>query len=261
MGCGPGRPAQRSPGQCPKVVLLFEKYIRLPEPKIVLTRPNWNSCLGALALAVAPAANAAELCVKCTEPDASYACVIGGADYTTVDTITKLYCITALAKVGPHASCAVDRNSSPPCQGERREFPIPAGFGGLTTDHPAQQDAAAPPGSVPGQDAGASEHGLPANGTAMQPGDPEAGRLRAPTNGEVAGQPSQHDAAADTPPKTVQEMVEKSAKQAGDSLADTGKTAGDAAKSAGSALGKAGNAVGTAAKNSWKCLSSFFSNC
>jgi hypothetical protein len=54
-------------------------------------------------------------------------------------------------------------------------------------------------------------------------------------------------------------MVEKSPVSA--SLAETQKTAGNAAKSAGTALEKAGSAVGSAAKTSWKCLSSFFSNC
>jgi hypothetical protein len=56
-------------------------------------------------------------------------------------------------------------------------------------------------------------------------------------------------------------MVEKSAKSAGAGLNETQKSAGEAAKSASTALEKAGSAVGGAAKNSWKCLSSFFSNC
>jgi hypothetical protein len=73
------------------------------------------------------------------------------------------------------------------------------------------------------------------------------------------GAPPPERAAGDKPPKTVQEMVEKSSVSAG--LAETQKTAGNAAKSAGTALEKAGSAVGSAAKTSWKCLSSFFSNC
>jgi hypothetical protein len=72
-------------------------------------------------------------------------------------------------------------------------------------------------------------------------------------------EPLPQQAASDAPPKTVQEMVEKSSVSA--SLAETQKSAGKAAKSAGTALEKAGSAVGSAAKSSWKCLSSFFSNC
>jgi hypothetical protein len=188
-------------------------------------------CVASLVL-FSGTAGAAELCVKCTGPDASYDCVVNGSG--SADTVTKLYCITALAKVGPHASCAIDRNSVSPCQGERKEFTIPAGIDGALGGAP-QKDAStgapevAPNGVIP---AGVPEH----------PNE----------------QPSQH-AASDAPPKTVQEMVEKSSVSA--SLAETQKTAGKAAKSAGTALEKAGSAVGTAAKTSWKCLSSFFSNC
>jgi hypothetical protein len=67
--------------------------------------------------------------------------------------------------------------------------------------------------------------------------------------------------AKDAPPKTVQEMMENGAKSAGDGFSETQKSAGKAAKSTTTALEKAGLAVGSAAKTSWKCLSSFFSNC
>jgi hypothetical protein len=59
----------------------------------------------------------------------------------------------------------------------------------------------------------------------------------------------------------MQELVEKSAKSAGDGISNTQKSASEAAKSASTALEKAGSAVGDAAKSSWRCLSSFFSNC
>jgi hypothetical protein len=83
----------------------------------------------------------------------------------------------------------------------------------------------------------------------------------APDDAGAADQKLPEDAVGDTPPKTVEEMMEKSAKSAGDSFAQTQKSAGDVAKSASTALGKAGSAVGNAAETSWKCLSSFFSNC
>jgi len=56
-------------------------------------------------------------------------------------------------------------------------------------------------------------------------------------------------------------MMENGAKSAGDGFSETQKSAGKAAKSTTTALEKAGLAVGSAAKTSWKCLSSFFSNC
>jgi len=193
-------------------------------------------CIAALVL-LAGSAQATDICVKCTGPDASYDCVVNGS--ASADTVTKLYCITALAKVGPHASCAIDRASVSPCQGERREFTIPAGVEG-------------PFGGPSEQNANAGAPVLPPNG--------------APTNGvpqisgqEPADEQAPAQAASDGPPKTVQEMVEKSPVSA--SLNETQKSAGDAAKSAGTALEKASSAVGSAAKTSWKCLSSFFSNC
>lgn len=189
-------------------------------------------CVASLVL-FSGTAGAAELCVKCSGPDASYDCVVNGSG--SADTVTKLYCITALAKVGPHASCAIDRNSVSPCQGERKEFTIPAGIDGAL-------------GGAPQKDASTGAPEVAPNNGVIPAGVPE----------HPNEQPSQH-AASDAPPKTVQEMVEKSSVSA--SLAETQKTAGKAAKSAGTALEKAGSAVGTAAKTSWKCLSSFFSNC
>src|SRR6185312_7559602 len=162
---------------------------------------------------------------------------------SAADTVTKLYCITALAKSGSHARCAIDRNSTAPCQGERKEFAIPTGLDGVL-------------GGAPQQNA-ATQNGEPS--AASVPGTSVT--AVAPDDAGGAGQKVPGEAVSDAPPKTVQEMMEKSAKSAGDSLAQTQKSAGDAAKSAGSALGKAGSAVGSAAKTSWKCLSSFFSNC
>lgn len=189
--------------------------------------------LSVASLALLPGiAMAAEMCVKCSDPDASYDCVLNGAN--SADTVAKLYCITALAKVGPHGSCAIDRNSVSPCQGERKEFTIPASTDGVWGDAP-QHDAAT---------------------DTLRPQDRAS---PGPDAEHPHGEPPPEQAASDAPPKTVQEMVEKGSVSAG--LAETQKTAGNAAKSAGTALEKAGSAVGSAAKTSWKCLSSFFSNC
>jgi hypothetical protein len=181
------------------------------------------------------AAVAAEICVKCTGPDANYDCVVNKSG--PVDTVTKLYCITALAKAGPHASCSIDRNTTAPCQGERREYTIPAGLDGALGGGAPQQEANAPATNSP---------------TANAPVIPPSATV--PPNNAAGTSPDQQppQTTSDTPPKTVQEMMEKS---------DTSKSAGNAAKSATTALQKAGSAVGSAAKTSWKCLSSFFSKC
>lgn len=207
-------------------------------------RSVWIAVLGMTAPFTA---RATELCVKCKGPDAVYSCIVGnGHSDASLDTVAKFYCITKLAKAGSHASCAIDRSASPPCPGERKELPIPAFLNGALEDHAEPQSTSTP--SV-------DRH----NGDAHQVAAPPP-----------AGQPDQLDAAhtqpaeqppPENPPRTVQEMVEKGAKSAGDGLSETQKTAGDAAKSASTALEKAGSAVGGAAKSSWKCLSSFFSHC
>jgi hypothetical protein len=202
----------------------------------------WGTGISML-LAAAPAL-ATELCVKCTGPDASYACVVGNTSNATLDTVSKFYCITTLAKAGAHASCSIDRNMSAPCPGERRELPIPTFLGEPDDEQPQN---AAPAGehhtNLQTQEANVPVTQSPPAPTALPPAPPPA----PPEN-----QP---------PPKTVQEMVEKSAESAGTGLTQTQKSAGDAAHSASTALEKAGSAVGGAAKSSWKCLSSFFSKC
>ncbi len=201
--------------------------------------------IGVLTLGTSIPADATELCVKCTGPDASYACIVGGSGNATLDTVAKFYCITTLAKSGSHASCAIDRAITPPCPGERKELPIPAFLDGGGSGHQ--------PEDIP-----RAEQNKSAIGTQEANAPPaELGSNRGPEPHNQAAAAS----TSDQPPKTVQEMVEKSAQSAGDGLSVTQKSAGNAAKSATTALEKAGSAVGGAAKSSWKCLSSFFSNC
>jgi outer membrane biosynthesis protein TonB len=105
---------------------------------------------------------------------------------------------------------------------------------------------------------------LPQNQAVQEHGSPAAQQANVsppPPEQPTAEPPAPDQTATEPPPKTVQEMVEKSAKSAGNSINETQKTAGAAAKSASTALEKAGSAVGGAAKSSWECLSSFFSKC
>ncbi|WP_024275562.1 hypothetical protein [Hyphomicrobium sp. 802] len=209
-------------------------------------RPYFLTGMALLTLSAAAPAGATELCVKCTGPDANYACVVGNTSNPTLDTVSKFYCITSLAKAGSHASCAIDRNVTAPCPGERRNLPIPAFLNG--------GDDGAPPGDVP---AAKQDH------SSLQTQDAAATPPAAPDGaaGVPPKPPVEEAPAKEAPPKTVQEMVEKSGLSASTGLSQTQKTAGEAAKSASTALEKAGSAVGGAAKSSWKCLSSFFSKC
>ncbi len=223
---------------------LFRAISRSGTSLTVRTRLQPLLGIGLLTLAASVAANSTELCVKCTNPDASYACIVGASSNATLDTVAKFYCITQLAKAGSHASCAIDRAIAPPCPGERKELPIPTFL----------------------EDGGAGNKPLDKSAADHPPGDSVIPPASAPLHGAASTGAPPHDQqaspqAAEQPPKTVQEMVEKSAKSAGAGLSETQKAAGEAAKSTTTALEKAGSAVGGAAKSSWKCLSSFFSNC
>ena len=193
---------------------------------------------GAATLLSASVVASAEICVSCTGPDAKYTCVVNMSTAGTIDTVVKLYCITALAKAGPHSSCAIDRNTKAPCQGARKELPLPGALE-QALDSSQQLQTALPPVT-------SSPPGAPGAVPAPSGAAPRA----AADDGSHPGQ----EAAKEGPPRTVQEMMENGAK--GD-----GFSPGKAAKSTTTALEKAGSAVGDAAKTSWKCLSSFFSNC
>ena len=99
-------------------------------------------------------------------------------------------------------------------------------------------------------------------GTPVSPADTVA---TPPANPPAAPQQPAPAAAETTipkkemPPKTVQEMVEKSA--AGKTLEKGNEAVGEAAKATGSALEKAGQAVGKAAKKTWTCITSLFGDC
>ena len=63
----------------------------------------------ALFVGAATPVAAQEYCVACTEPGALYRCVIDGARPGAAPSLQAL-CISALAKGGPHATCAIRRD-------------------------------------------------------------------------------------------------------------------------------------------------------
>jgi hypothetical protein len=181
---------------------------------------------------------AAEYCVTCTGPDASYACSIDTGTAAGDDAALKLYCITELAKSGPHASCAVDRAKSAPCDGATRTLAAPAGL----ELHTGPTESAAPAGNETPQEA--TSEGAPPSGQSPPPA--------------AANETSVSKPAA---PDTVEDLVKDGTESTKEGLKATGEAASDAAKSAGGALEKAGSAIGDAAKKSWNCLTSFFGDC
>lgn len=214
-----------------------------------------------LVLACNGAFAADDLCVSCAGPAATYRCQVdpaAGLTQGAADPRAQLLCITELAKLGKHETCAVDRAASTACSG-------PVRIVAPVTPYPAD----------PGTAAGAAPPMRPAVQGA------------AAANEQAAINPPSVDGAAkptdDAPPKTVEELVKKSslppptglqeagktiaktADSAGAAVTDTAKAAGEAvtgtAKTAGDAVGKAGSAVGGVAKKSWDCVTSLFSKC
>lgn len=195
------------------------------------------SIVAALVAASAAASGAAaDICVACTGPDASYACKVDTAAMPSDDPRLKLLCITELAKAGGHQSCTVSRAVTAPCPGEVKPLAAP----GLDAPPPA-----APAASTP----------APANAGNV-PAPPPAAAAPVESEDSVTTVPK-----STPPPKTVQEAVENGASGTGDALKKTGEGAANVAEQAGGAMQKAGKAVGDAAKSTWKCLSTLFSDC
>lgn len=186
--------------------------------------------IGVVAGLSVPAARA-DICVTCASPDAIYSCAVDGESAQSDNGRLRLYCITALAKSGGHASCAVARSNSSPCAGPTKVLAAPVGLD--LGDAPTTADQVPP----------------------LKPLAGPPGQGAAPV-----GQPSPADTKTDEP-KTVEAVVKSGAKAAETSIEESGDAAKSAAQSAGSMLQTAGKAVGDAAKKSWTCLSSLFGEC
>jgi hypothetical protein len=94
-----------------------------------LTISLFRTLLASIVLMLAGAATTAsaqEYCVACTEPDSLYRCVIDGARPGAAASLQVL-CISALAKEGRHATCAVKRGVGViDCNGAIKRVAVPA---------------------------------------------------------------------------------------------------------------------------------------
>lgn len=223
--------------------------------------------LAALLVATAAVpATAAEYCVSCSGPDASYRCEIGG---NATDARAWLQCITELAKSGGHDSCSVDRNAPSPCPGIHKVLTPPEGAvpalppvqmttpeSGPSPLPPVQQQAAPNPnvpntppasGVAPAEQAAADPNAPPPEGAPAEP----APKRVPQTMEELAGDAYQ---SSKDGLKNAGSSVTEGAKKAGTAVTDTAKAAGEG-------IGKAGSAVGNAAKKTWNCVTSLFQSC
>lgn len=76
--------------------------------------------------ALAGGAVAAEFCVTCTEPDASYTCEVRGLNPQAAAGMQgQMLCIKSLAAESSHKTCGVNRNTSAACSGPVRVVSAP----------------------------------------------------------------------------------------------------------------------------------------
>lgn len=95
---------------------------------------------------------------------------------------------------------------------------------------------------------------------------PEAGlpALPSPAAGSAPPSPGADDAtpaAGPAAPRTVEELAEETVRSSKQGLEDAGNAVKGTAKKAGESVGEAGSAVGKAAKKTWDCMISLFSDC
>jgi hypothetical protein len=166
-------------------------------------------------------------CVACYSPDAVYRCVVADAPANAApDPRNQVQCIKQLAKSGGHARCSVERFTAVGCSGPERI--ISPSTSALPVAPPPK--AAAPLQETTPSDAG-SENAAP-EGTAVA-----------------------------QPPKTVEELAKSTVETTKKGLDDVTGTVKSTTEKAGEQIGGVGGSIGNAAKKSWNCLSSFFSDC
>ncbi len=172
--------------------------------------------------AIHGAAKAGEYCVVCSGPPATYRCAIEGESRSApADPRSQMRCIKELATQGRHETCSVERFSTVGCDGPERIL--------------APLAMAPPPA-------------LPVDAVAPPAGPPTA-------------KPAVSEAEKPKVPKTVEEFAKDTVKSSQESLKKAGEAVTGTAEKAGEKIGSAGESVGKAAKGTWHCITSWFTDC
>ena len=207
--------------------------MRVPDCTLGRTAPAHVAAACSVLLASTWPGTAAEYCVSCSGPDATYRCAVEGAPAEGgIDPRAQLACITELARSGGHDSCAVSRATAEHCPGALRIVAAPSSPSIAPSETPAEGEP------VP------VEPALPAEAVEV----PAQGPVE---DGEQQGKT----------PETIEELAGATVKSSQEGLKKAGDAVAGTAKSTGEQIGKAGSAVGTAAKKTWNCLTSLFKDC
>lgn len=225
-------------------------------------------CAGAN-LASAGQHGAGQHCVVCTNPEKIYLCEAQNVPGLLAANGGQLACITELAKRAGHDSCSVTKRAGTQCDGLVPTVVLPpADAAGVDTaaptDLPDTNDISPPNDSANAREGDIQTEVREETYTA----DDGVSDLQKP-NADISDAQTER---GERPPETVAEMAERALEQSKDTAGDAGTAAGDTAEEAGNAvveitkqtgeqIGNAGKAVGNAAKKTWDCVTSLFSDC
>ncbi len=210
---------------------------------------RWASAaaLPALMLVSGPA-TATEYCVGCSGPDATYRCQIEGASASgPADPVSQILSINKIATEGGHERCSIERFSKEGCDGPVKVIAGNSGVDAVSTGDDTVPGSAPDPSAAPTNDTPAkAEDATPAADGNAKPAV------------EAAAEPK---AADDKPPQTVEALAKQSMTSTKENLDKAGNAVSDGAKKAGDQIEGAGSAITAAAKRSWTCVTSLFSDC
>lgn len=190
-----------------------------------MTRPSQLLLTVLAILGATTSVRAESYCVACFSPDAIYRCVIANASESALpDPRNQVQCIKQLAKSGSHARCSVERFSTTGCNGPERIISPSTAALPLTPPPPAEGQETSP---------GADAEPLPQEDVQTPAG----------------------------PPQTVEELAKTTVESTKKGLGEVGSSVKSTTEKAGEKIEDAGSAIGNAAKKSWHCLTSLFSDC
>lgn len=191
--------------------------------------------LALIALAAAPtnATAGKSYCVTCQGPLQTYLCDVEMPNGSPGKQATQLFCVIQIAKQQNHLSCSVRKSQPGPCQGPTLNFT----YSGPVISNPAGHNW---------------EDDTPAPGKPKEPG------TLVDLTKEAVKDTGQNI-------KNAGKAVGNATKKTGEFVKDSGIFVKDSAVKAGETVGDAaittGQSITNAAKKSYKCLMSLFSDC
>ncbi len=193
-------------------------------------------------------ASAELICMSCSEPDQTYICDVDTPDGTPGSGALQLYCAISIARDHNHGSCTFRRVEAAQCQGTRLTYTYQGPRNPLPDE---SRDLAV-----------------------QEPGNDE--QFRTEVDSVEPGEPSEQQGKKNKEPKTLVDFTEQAVENSADQLKKTGKAVGDATAKTGEfvaestkkagenisgAAKKVGKSVQESTKSTWKCLTSWFSDC